>query len=149
MSAEVPTEHIIEFSFKLVHFKELSFSMLSEYRKLEASEDVEFTTNLVTSVSSGPVMTIVLEVFAKEKGIEEASELVRVKTELVVKFESEDIKTLPRLLLLNLVMVAFASTRGVLSIRTKGTFMEEITLPIIDASTLLRSTPTSLQNWFG
>ncbi|MFI5202289.1 MAG: hypothetical protein ACHQNE_07870 [Candidatus Kapaibacterium sp.] len=145
----------VEIGFDLIHFKEVSFTEAEDHRNLVPSAVVDFITSVsLHVVDPGSFLTIALEIMAKVKDQENAMPLFQLKTELRVKLrgiqpvDKSGEVSLPAQFLLNLIIIAYASSRGVLSAKTKGTWLEELYLPINNASTLLPTTPPSLQNWF-
>jgi hypothetical protein len=154
MSIETPIGDSGEITFGIVHFHEASFSIHPNHRKIEPSEILDFTISIVFRVDPEFLITTEIEIVCKEKSIEETPELFRLKTELVARVDNINVKEsdgkilLPDQFILNLGIIAFASSRGFLYARTKGTFIDGIILPIMTASSLVPSTPNALQSWF-
>lgn len=145
----------VEIGFDLVHFKEISFSVTEDHSLLEPAAVVDFITSAsIHVVDPGSFLTITLDIMAKRKGQDIEPTLFLLKSEFRVKLtgiqplnDSNEIN-LPAQFLLNLLIIAYASSRGLLSAKTKGTWLEELYLPINNVSKLLPTTPESLQNWF-
>ncbi|HZK75479.1 MAG TPA: hypothetical protein VFD13_01100 [Candidatus Kapabacteria bacterium] len=154
MSIGTPAGDSGEITFGIIRFLEVSFSMLPEHRKIEPSEILDFTISVAFRVDPDFLITTEIEIVCKEKSVEETLDLFRLKTELVVRVdninakESEGKILLPEQFILNLGIIAFASSRGVLYARTNGTFIDGIILPFMTASSLVPSTPRALQSWF-
>jgi len=147
------TNQPLPMSFRLEEFGETEFSIIDNYRKIVPDDTIDFVTEFALSFPEKG-LSIQLKVTASDN--QSQAELTHIVTKMTIGFDEETLAAighgpamkLPIHFLANVLICALASTRGVLSSRIRGTFMDQVTIPFIQVSTILRDIPESLMTFF-